>query len=285
MSLGSNCMALLVQGEWISDEEIAQERSMLEAALLVVDSGVDQGLRRRAEENLVYRALLRQQAQASGIRVSAQEVQAELRFRRRAPGSTVCGAGEQQAIEQDLIVQRYTAQITRAAAKPSRRELEAAYHAHHMSFQLPERIHVRHIVKNIEGCWTEEKAMTHMQAAEAELRSLRRFEKVADRYSDCRGNGGDLGWIARGEMVEEFEAEVFGLNVGQITGIFRTPFGFHIATLVRRSPAHIQSFQEVRGALEEALLQEKKQALLLEHLKASAANAEIRAVAPFDNPE
>jgi hypothetical protein len=57
------------------------------------------------------------------------------------------------------------------------------------------------------------------------------FAEVAERWSDCKGSGGDLGSFPGGRMVKEFEDVLRDLNLGDRSGIFVTPFGFHIAEL------------------------------------------------------
>jgi peptidyl-prolyl cis-trans isomerase SurA len=58
------------------------------------------------------------------------------------------------------------------------------------------------------------------------------FSVKAIQYSEDPGSyldGGNLGWIERGEMVPEFEAVVYRLKEGEVSEIFETPFGYHIA--------------------------------------------------------
>lgn len=63
-----------------------------------------------------------------------------------------------------------------------------------------------------------------------ELQGGADFAAKAKELSKCPSgqNGGDLGHFARGAMVKEFDAVAFDLEVGQMSGLVKTKFGYHI---------------------------------------------------------
>jgi len=56
------------------------------------------------------------------------------------------------------------------------------------------------------------------------------FGKLAEQYSldGSRKQGGDLGYFGHGVMVKEFEQASFALQKGQVSGIVKTQFCYHI---------------------------------------------------------
>jgi peptidyl-prolyl cis-trans isomerase C len=62
------------------------------------------------------------------------------------------------------------------------------------------------------------------------LKKGEKFSAIAKDVSLCpsKKRGGDLGTFGRGQMVKEFEQAAFALDKGQISGIVKTQFGYHI---------------------------------------------------------
>ena len=81
---------------------------------------------------------------------------------------------------------------------------------------------------------------------ELELNNLRQrvidgesFESLAKEFSEDPGSalqGGDLGWLGLGVLAEEFEATMLEMEIGKISPVFQTEFGFHfLEVLAKRS--------------------------------------------------
>ncbi len=87
---------------------------------------------------------------------------------------------------------------------------------------------------------------TAFQLADSLARALRDgadFNVVARRFSEdpgSRDQGGELGWVRRGNFVPRFEAVAFSLKPGAISPPVLTAFGFHIIEVQRSQPAEVQ---------------------------------------------
>lgn len=147
--------------------------------------------------------------------------------------------------------------MTAPVRKPTRKEVDLYYKTHRSSFFAPERVHVLQIVKNIYNERDRHNASLLLEQAERDFHSGMSFSEAADHYSDCGGNGGDLGWFTRDVMVEEFEEIVFNLQPGQMSPIFETRFGLHIALLLEKRPVGIRPLSEVYDEIADALYRAK----------------------------
>lgn len=82
------------------------------------------------------------------------------------------------------------------------------------------------------------------------------FADLAKQHSDdsvSASEGGDLGEIERGMMVEPFEVVLFEMNVGELSEPVKTSFGWHLIKLQELNAGGVRSFDEVRPDLADEL--------------------------------
>ena len=140
-----------------------------------------------------------------------------------------------------------------AANKPAEAAVEksarAAYQADPARFRTEAETRARHIL--IAG--GTDKAKAEAEKVLAELKAGADFEALARERSADPGSaarGGDLGYFEAGRMVPEFEKAVEGLKKpGEISGLVKTQFGWHIIKLEGRRPAGQRTYDEVRPEL------------------------------------
>lgn len=86
---------------------------------------------------------------------------------------------------------------------------------------MPDKVHCAHILVKTES---EAKAVLER------LKKGEKFSAIAQQVSLCpsKKRGGDLGTFTRGKMVKEFENAAFALKKGEVSGIVKTQFGYHI---------------------------------------------------------
>jgi parvulin-like peptidyl-prolyl isomerase len=79
---------------------------------------------------------------------------------------------------------------------------------------------------------SQDEAKSQIQDIKSKLEGGATFADLASAHSDCPSgkNGGDLGEFGRGQMVGAFEESAFGMEVGQVSDVVETDFGYHLIT-------------------------------------------------------
>jgi len=132
--------------------------------------------------------------------------------------------------------------------------LKQQYMASIQQYQVPNRVHVEHILLMTVGK-TDAEVEEIKKKADDVLKQVKRggkFEDLAKKYSEDPGSkdkGGDLGWITQGQTVPEFEKAAFSLSPGQVSDLVKSQYGFHIIKVVEKETAHTKPFQEVKDSL------------------------------------
>jgi len=260
-------MALMVNGERVDDEAIREEAERMrpeyeQAFRDEAPKAREARLQEWARENVVERTLLEQEAKADPEPIEAKELDGALAQVREQQGGEetfyeqlgFASADEvRQRLELRLRIDRILARACEGLAPPADEEVERYYAEHKDEFLAPEQVHVAHVVKHVGAEVGPEAARAELEKAKAELDGGADFAEVAAKFSDCPDNGGDLGYFARGQMVEEFEHIVFSMAVGKVSEIFPSRFGFHIARLLDRKPPEPVALDEVKEHIGEQL--------------------------------
>lgn len=101
---------------------------------------------------------------------------------------------------------------------------------------MSDEINVAHILimhqdsEQSSSARTREEAMEEIEALKKNIAGGADFSELAAENSDCpsAADGGNLGTFGRGAMVPEFDEAAFKLDVGQVSDVVETDFGYHL---------------------------------------------------------
>ena len=142
-------------------------------------------------------------------------------------------------------------------------QIKAYYEKTKDQYSEVTEVTARHILKKVaEGSSLDEKGKIRQQAVEllemikTEVEAGKSFAELAQVHSEgpSASNGGSLGSFGRGKMVKPFETACFDeLDIGEISGLVETSFGFHIIKLEDKK-VNMQTFDEVKQEIKTLLI-------------------------------
>ncbi|PTL77434.1 peptidylprolyl isomerase [Vitiosangium sp. GDMCC 1.1324] len=144
------------------------------------------------------------------------------------------------------------------------KDIKDYYEANRFVYQQPERIHARQILLKLAPNATPEqkaKAMERAQALRKEIEGGKDFGEVARASSEDPGtkaNGGDLGWVERGNWDPALANAAFTLEAGQVTQPVETKFGVHLVKVEEKKPPQDKKLEEVQDEIATTLYKRDK---------------------------
>lgn len=134
---------------------------------------------------------------------------------------------------------RYQMQLKKLCIKMegdiSEEEIRTFYDEHPAMFKGQEgQVRVRHILcGNPSPSATENELLAELKKIEdvqKRLKAGEKFEDLVKEVSVCpsRSQGGDLGFLGKGQMDPAFEKAIYELKVGETSGIVKTQSGYHL---------------------------------------------------------
>ncbi|MEW6365868.1 MAG: peptidylprolyl isomerase [Acidobacteriota bacterium] len=157
-------------------------------------------------------------------------------------------------IERVLLVKRAYDIAVGLKCAVTDEETAQFYKSNPQRFVTPEQLHLFAITISVAPAapradW--EKARTKAADLLKQIRSGVSFEDLARKYSTdpSKDKGGDMGFIHRGSMAEEFEKVFAQMRPGDLSDVVESIYGFHLFRLAEIRPAQQKTFDEVKEKL------------------------------------
>lgn len=220
-------------------------------------------LQRKVLEQLIEEKLIDQEVKKSGIKVTSKEVEAGLEEVKQRNAATQEEL-EEVLTKEGLTLEAYKKQIEKklqrmrlinwalkVESKGGERELRDFYQKNinlyignisyrpcHILFIVPKEATREEIREIRKKC----------QMVLEKVKGGEDFGEMALLYSEDASakDRGDLGYFKKGELIPSFEKEALRLRVGEVSGIVRTDFGFHLIKLLDRKGGVPLPFEEVK---------------------------------------
>ena len=292
-------MALIINGQRVDDTLLASEFASIKAYFESLGNVSccerDGEFRGYARENVTARVLLSQEAQRRLAPLPPEEIDAALEKLKQEHGGeerflSNFGATAddypqiRKDLELELRVAKLVDEVSAADEGAGDAELRRYYDEHIDQFKTAEEVRASHILKAPNRSESRAAGYEELREVRRQLLAGADFDELARKHSDKGDEHIDLGFFKRGELAEEFEIVAFSMDVGEISPVFASPFGYHVVKVTERKPAEPKPFDEVRDEVRLRYLQERRQERTRELVRELQAKAVIEEVAESDEP-
>jgi len=186
-----------------------------------------------------------------------------------------------QNIEQGCKVDLLIEKLCEGLNDPTEADMRAHFEANRESYVQPERASAQHILISpaTEDDADRATAESRIESIRSKIEAGASFDDMAAAHSECpsgKQNGGSLGWFGRGMMVPEFDEAVFSMNVGELSDIIETQFGFHIIFKTGEDEGGEASFEESESKIRDLLRHDQRGRCISAHVAELREKADIQ---------
>ena len=223
-------------------------------------------------DTLITNKVIELEAEKQGVEISSDAIEEELDAFIESYGGedSFNSALEYSGItlddfKYDIEIYLMTKELMSPDIEITEEDMETYFEENKADFAQPEQVRASHILVEDEA--TAKEVLEKINAGED-------FAELAKEYSTdgSAENGGDLGFFGTGEMVEAFETAAFALEVGEVSDIVETEYGYHIIKVTDKQEAADAVYEDHKEEIKEILIEEEMNAnysTWLEELKES----------------
>jgi peptidyl-prolyl cis-trans isomerase C len=221
-------------------------------------------LRKNLPNDLIAEMLIKDRADRLGLSVSSDElkeamsrlkdqygIKTEAEFDESLKKSGMARADMEARLRDTILMNKVFGRELRTREELPDKELRERYGREKERFRLPERARLREIIVIKPEDPTKVEAARQRAADLATQARTGDFAALATTSSDSgtKGKGGDLGEVARGELLPDLDKAVFNATSGAVLGPIETKSGWHILKVEARLPSEVPAFESVKDRL------------------------------------
>ena len=252
----------------LNEAVAAAERQLRRQGTLAPERGV---LERQLLERLILEKAQLQLARETGIRVD--DLQLDRAVARIAEDNRMTLADFRRALERDglkfdayredlreqIVLNRLREREVDDKVQVSESESEQFMQQSGSQGEERTEYNIAHILVRIPDQASPERidgASGRAAKARAEASGGSDFAAVAATYSDAPDalQGGALGWRTQDRVPELFAAELLKMKPGEVSGVLRSPAGFHVLKLIDRRGATVSAAPVIQTRLRHILI-------------------------------
>lgn len=276
-------------------EKMAQQGKQLPPAFA---QAYEKKLRQQAIDRIIIGRLLDEKAKEANIVVTEEEVINRIKamladqrppvsleeFKKTRAASSQSFDEVKEQIRKGMTYQKVVDAQWAGKINITEEDAKKYYDENPTKFEVKEQVRASHIL--ITPDTTDSEADPNQAKAEAkakiqglleQIKGGADFAELAKANSDCpsAAGGGDLDFFPRGKMVPPFDKAAFAMEVGKVSDIVETRFGYHIIKVTDRKDPGTTSFEQARDSLIIQLTQRKQAEIANKYIESLKAAANI----------
>ena len=221
-------------------------------------------LQKNLANELIAELLIKDRADRLGLSVSSDELKdatgrlmqqygmkTEADFEDSLRKSGMTRADMEARLRETLLMNKVFGRELHNREEMSDKELRERYDREKERYRLPERARLREIViLRPENAAQVDAARQRANQIAARAKT-EDFAKLASEASEAgtKSKGGDLGEVARGELLPDLDKAVFNSPAGTVIGPLESKSAWHILKVETRLPSEVPAFESVKDKL------------------------------------
>jgi len=209
-------------------------------------------------QTLITNKVVELEGEKEKIEVTEEEIQAELDEMIEMYGGeeyfeSIMEANniDESTFREDIRIFKLTTKLMEKDLEITEDEISTYFEENKESFDQQEQVQASHILVEDEATAKEVKE---------KLANGDNFIELVQEYSTDEASletDGDLGYFAKGDMVEEFETAAFGMEINEISDPVNTEYGYHIIKVTDKKEAKEATLEEVKEEVREVILESR----------------------------
>ena len=233
---------------------------------------------------MIDEKLIIQYGKEREIKVPDREIQSRIDEARRRMGASMKDfemvlaregltlEGYRKMLSDQILASKVVSMEIRSQSDVTTESAKEYYRENLEKFRMPVTVKARHIILTLD----ENASAEEEKKVLAKIRNIRKrivegldFAEAAKSLSQgpSAPNGGNLGVIRPGEMVDTFEKAAFSLKPGAVSQPVRTKFGYHLILVEEKIESQLPPFNKIEAEVKNHIYQEMMAKVRVEWLR------------------
>jgi len=221
----------------------------------------------------IGRTLLLQRAEKTGVSVTPEMVKTKLNqikgtfksdavFEHKLADQGMSLDQYQEELRTDLIMDQVIKKEVESKIRIDAKELKAYYDKNIDKFRTQDKVRASVILIKLppnSSSERERKVRKKMESILEQVKAGTDFAGLAQKFSQdsLASKGGDLGFFGKKQMLPAFSERAFKLQVGEMSGIFKTKHGLHLLKVTDKIPGIDRPFENEKESIRKTLIEKK----------------------------